>query len=85
MDRANLKVELEDEALRAYKGMMGMEPTMGALDGRHCTLQNPCKSEATYDNYKGHSSIILMCMVDAKYRFKWVEVGPNGACSEAQK
>ena len=77
MDRANLKVELEDEARRAYKGMMGMEPTMGAVDGRQCTLQKPCKSEATNDNYKGHSTIILM--VDAQYRFKSVKVGPHGA------
>jgi hypothetical protein len=35
-------------------------------------------------NYKGFFSIILMALVDADYCFIWVEVGANGASSDAQ-
>ncbi|XP_044744271.1 uncharacterized protein LOC123306367 [Coccinella septempunctata] len=55
---------------------------LGALDGRHITFRAP-KSEGSYHhNYKGSESIVLLALVDARYRFIYVNLGCNGRISD---
>ena len=56
----------------------------GAIDGKHVAIKNPAKSGSLYYNYKGFYSLLIMAIVDADYKFIWIEVGGNGACSDAQ-
>jgi hypothetical protein len=57
---------------------------VGALDGKHCALRRPNKSGTVYHNYKGFFSVVLMALVDAKYRFLWIDCGGVGSNSDAQ-
>ena len=49
--------------------------TLGAIDGKHVTIRCPRNGRSLYNNYKGFHSIILFTLVDAYYKFMWVDVG----------
>ncbi len=50
----------------------------GALDSKHCIIQAPSHSGSLYWNYKKSFSIVLLALVDSKYRFIIVNVGAAG-------
>lgn len=56
---------------------------MGALDGKRILLQAPVNSGSVYYDYKHQFSLILMALVDAQYRFLYVDVGANGRQCDA--
>ena len=37
-----------------------------------------------YKGYKGYFSLVLLALVDAEYKFLWVNVGSSGSSSDAQ-
>ncbi|XP_025266722.1 protein ALP1-like [Camponotus floridanus] len=56
---------------------------IGAIDGKHCRIQAPPNSHSAFHNYKGFFSLILMAIVDAHYRFIWVDIGDYGSLNDA--
>ena len=55
---------------------------LGALDGKHVALKRPKNSGALYHNYKGLFSVVMLALVDGQYKFRWVDVGTAGSCSD---
>jgi hypothetical protein len=40
-------------------------------------------SRPSFSSYKGFSSIVLMALVDADYKFLWIDVGSDGSSNDA--
>lgn len=67
-----------------FQSKWNLPHCLGALDGKHCKIKKPEKSGSDFYNYKGFFSIVLLALVDANYKFIWVDTGGNGCNSDAQ-
>ncbi|XP_050028799.1 uncharacterized protein [Dermacentor andersoni] len=69
--------------IKEFQAVCDFPQGVGALDGCRIPVSPPKEHASDYYNYKGWYSIILLALVDHKYRFRYVNVGSPGRCHDA--
>jgi hypothetical protein len=56
------------EVAEGYNDRWNFPNTLGSIDGKHVRVRQPAHSGSHFYNYKHFYSIVLMAVVDSRYR-----------------
>lgn len=74
----NFTEEMWLKIAKDYEDKWNMSHVLGALDGRHFSIQKPPRAGSIFYNYKKFHSIVLLALCDAQKRFTWYNLGHYG-------
>ena len=70
------------QVAKDYNDRWNFPHCIGAIDGKHVRIINPKLAGSHFHNYKKFYSMVLLGIVDAEYRFLYIDVGAVGAESD---
>ena len=73
-----------DSVVDGFLTKWGVPNCVGAIDGSHIPIAAPINNHTDYYNRKGHYSMVLQGLVDAKYCFLDVCIGWPGSVHDAR-
>ena len=53
------------------------------MDGKHIRIKCPESGGSHFFNYKSYNSIVFFALVDANYKFLYIDIGTNGRIGDA--
>jgi len=66
-----------------FHSMWQFPHCISVLDGKHIVFRPPRSEGSKYRNYKRTNSIILLALVDAEYKFIFVDIGKNSRAHDS--
>ena len=79
----NTEVQWRNVA-EAFRQQWNFHHVLVAIDGKHIAIQKPPHAGSDFYNCKKFHSIIIMAVVDANYKFIWLNIDTNGTAGNAQ-
>ena len=64
---------------REFSNFWNFPNCVGSLDGKHIVITSPPDSSSLFFNYKQTFSTNLMALVDANYKFIFIDIGQYGS------
>lgn len=61
-----------------FQHLLAFPNYLGGMDGKRVVIEAPPSSGSLYYNCKGTFSIVLLAVVDVRYRFRVVDIGAYG-------
>ncbi|KAL3187029.1 hypothetical protein MRX96_026122 [Rhipicephalus microplus] len=76
-------LSVEKKSMREFFAVTGFPQRVRVLDGCNFPVSPPKKYASNYYNYKGWYMMILLALVNHRYRFRYTNVGSPGWCHDS--
>ncbi|KAB0803040.1 hypothetical protein PPYR_00010 [Photinus pyralis] len=76
-------IERMVEVSKGFYRRWNMPNCLGALDGKHVSIQAPYHSGSEYFSYKKSFSLVLMAACDSYYKFIYVDIAAPGSLHDS--